>query len=68
MCRQLQRFAVGPSVWGGYVQLWDIEAVRLPNAKIFPMHPWAADGGKVQYNAGSGNASIVPAKLPLAPW
>jgi putative aldouronate transport system substrate-binding protein len=61
------RFAVAPGVWGQYVQLWDIEAVRLPNAKIYPMHPWAFDGGKVQYNAGSGNFGLTYLKQQSSP-
>jgi len=61
------RFAVGPSVWGAYVQLWDIEAVRNPTAKIYPMHPFAFDGGKVQYNAGSGNFGITYIKQQSSP-
>jgi putative aldouronate transport system substrate-binding protein len=61
------RFAVGPSVWGAYVQLWDIEAVRIPSAKIYPMHPFAVDGGKVQYNAGSGNFGMTYLKQQSSP-
>jgi putative aldouronate transport system substrate-binding protein len=61
------RFAVGPSVWGAYVQLWDIEAFRVPTAKIYPMHPFAHDGGKVQYNAGSGNFGVTYIKQQSSP-
>jgi putative aldouronate transport system substrate-binding protein len=61
------RFAVGPSVWGAYVQLWDVEAVRNQAAKIYPMHPFAHDGGKVQYNAGSGNFGITYIRQQSSP-
>jgi putative aldouronate transport system substrate-binding protein len=61
------RFAVAPGVWGQYVQLWDIEAVRNPQAKIYPMHPWSFDGGKVQYNAGSGNFGLTYLKQQSSP-
>ena len=53
------RFAVAPGVWGQYVQLWDIEAVRNPAARIYPMHPFAADGGKPYYQAGSGQFGVA---------
>jgi putative aldouronate transport system substrate-binding protein len=53
------RFAVAPGVWGQYVQLWDIEAVRNPAAKIYPMHPFAHDGGKPMYQAGSGQFGVT---------
>jgi putative aldouronate transport system substrate-binding protein len=52
------RFAVAPGVWGQYVQLWDIEAVRNPAARIYPMHPFAHDGGKPYYQAGSGQFGV----------
>jgi len=61
------RFAVAPGVWGQYVQLWDIEALRNPAAKLYPMHPWAFDGGKVQYNAGSGNFGLTYIKQQASP-
>jgi putative aldouronate transport system substrate-binding protein len=61
------RFAVAPGVWGQYVQLWDIEALRNPAARIYPMQPFAHDGGKVQYNAGSGNFGITYIKQQSSP-
>jgi putative aldouronate transport system substrate-binding protein len=61
------RFAVAPGVWGQYVQLWDIEAVRNPNAKIYPMHPWAHDGGKPMYQAGSGQFGVAYMKQQASP-
>jgi putative aldouronate transport system substrate-binding protein len=53
------RFAVAPGVWGQYVQLWDIEALRNPAARIYPMHPFAHDGGKPIYHAGSGQFGVT---------
>jgi putative aldouronate transport system substrate-binding protein len=61
------RFAVGPSVWGAYVQLWDIEAVRNPAARIYPMHPFAHDGGKPFYQAGSGQFGVTYIKQQSSP-
>ena len=61
------RFAVAPGVWGQYVQLWDIEAVKLPAAKIYPMHPFAADGGKPMYHAGSGQFGVTYIKQQASP-
>jgi putative aldouronate transport system substrate-binding protein len=56
-----------PGVWGQYVQLWDIEAVRIPSAKIYPMHPFAADGGKPYYQAGSGQFGVTYMKQQASP-
>lgn len=53
------RFAVLPGVWGQFVQLWDIEAVRVPSARLYPMHPFAFDGGKPLYHAGSGQFGVT---------
>jgi putative aldouronate transport system substrate-binding protein len=61
------RFAVGPTVWGAYVQLWDIEAIRIPAAKIYPMHPFAHDGGKPFYQAGSGQFGVTYIKQQSSP-
>jgi putative aldouronate transport system substrate-binding protein len=61
------RFVFGPGVWGQYVQLWDIEAVRIPSAKIYPMHPFAADGGKPYYQAGSGQFGVAYMKQQSSP-
>jgi putative aldouronate transport system substrate-binding protein len=61
------RFAVAPGVWGQYVQLWDIEAARLPNARIFPMHPFAHDGGAPYYQAGSGQFGVTYIKKQDSP-
>jgi len=61
------RFVFAPGVWGQYVQLWDIEAVRLPNARIYPMHPFAADGGKPYYQAGSGQFGVAYMKQQSSP-
>src|SRR5579859_5771504 len=38
------RFAVQISVWGQYIQNWDLLASVNPNGKTYPMHPFAADG------------------------
>jgi putative aldouronate transport system substrate-binding protein len=61
------RFAVAPGVWGQYVQLWDIEAVRLPNAKLYPMQPFAFDGGTPTYQAGSGQFGVAYMKQQASP-
>jgi putative aldouronate transport system substrate-binding protein len=61
------RFAVAPGVWGQYVQLWDIEAVRNPAAKLYPMLPWAHDGGKPFYHAGSGQFGVTYMKQQSSP-
>jgi putative aldouronate transport system substrate-binding protein len=61
------RFAVAPGVWGQYVQLWDIEAVRNPAAKLYPMQPWAHDGGKPFYHAGSGQFGVTYMKQQSSP-
>lgn len=53
------RFVFAPGVWGQYVQLWDIEAVKFPTGRIYPMHPFAADGGKPYYHAGSGQFGVA---------
>jgi putative aldouronate transport system substrate-binding protein len=53
------RYAVWPSVWGAYVQLWDIQPKIEPNSKIYPMHPFAHDGGTPVYPAGSGNFGVT---------
>ena len=53
------RFVFAPGVWGQYVQLWDIEAVKFPTGRIYPMHPFAADGGKPYYHAGSGQFGVT---------
>ncbi|HEV7665003.1 MAG TPA: hypothetical protein VGQ62_15845 [Chloroflexota bacterium] len=61
------RFAVFPGVWGQYVQLWDIEALRIPTAKLYPMHPFAHDGGKPMYHAGSGQFGVTYIKQQASP-
>ena len=61
------RFAVAPGVWGQYVQLWDIEAVRNPSAKLYPMQPFAHDGGKPMYQAGSGQFGVAYMKQQSSP-
>jgi putative aldouronate transport system substrate-binding protein len=61
------RFVFAPGVWGQYVQLWDIEAVRVPTARIYPMHPFAADGGKPYYQAGSGQFGVAYMKQQGSP-
>jgi putative aldouronate transport system substrate-binding protein len=61
------RFAVAPGVWGQYVQLWDIEAVRNPAAKLYPMQPFAHDGGKPFYQAGSGQFGVTYMKQQPSP-
>jgi putative aldouronate transport system substrate-binding protein len=61
------RYAVWSSVWGAYVQLWDIQAKVNPSLKIYPMHPWAHDGGKPVYLAGSGNFGMTYIKQQDSP-
>ena len=61
------RFVFAPGVWGQYVQLWDIEAVQLPNARVYPMKPFAADGGKPYYQAGSGQFGVTYMKQQSSP-
>ena len=61
------RFVFAPGVWGQYVQLWDIEAVQLPNARLYPMKPFAADGGKPYYQAGSGQFGVTYMKQQSSP-
>ncbi len=61
------RFVFAPGVWGQYVQLWDIEAVRLPNARLYPVLPFAADGGKPYYQAGSGQFGVTYMKQQSSP-
>lgn len=61
------RFAFLPGVWGQYVQLWDILAVRNPAGKIYPMHPFAHDGGKPTYPAGTGNFGVTYIKQQSSP-
>jgi putative aldouronate transport system substrate-binding protein len=61
------RFVFAPGVWGQYVQLWDIEATRIPDARIYPMHPFAADGGKPYYQAGSGQFGVTYMKQQPSP-
>jgi len=53
------RFAVQISVWGQYIQNWDLLASVNPNGKTYPMHPFAADGGTPVYLAGNGNFGIT---------
>jgi putative aldouronate transport system substrate-binding protein len=53
------RYAISSSVWGAYVQLWDIQPRIDPNSKVYPMHPFAHDGGKPVYLAGSGNFGMT---------
>jgi putative aldouronate transport system substrate-binding protein len=61
------RFVFLPGVWGQYVQLWDIEAAKFPTGKIYPMHPFAADGGKPYYQAGSGQFGVTYMKQQSSP-
>ena len=56
-----------PGVWGQYVQLWDIEALRQPDARLYPMQPFAADGGKPYYQAGSGQFGVTYMKQQSSP-
>jgi putative aldouronate transport system substrate-binding protein len=56
------RFAVAPGVWGQYVQLWDILARTNPAGRLYPMHPFAHDGGQPTYNAGPGNFGMAYVK------
>ncbi|MBV9579878.1 MAG: hypothetical protein JO057_14910, partial [Chloroflexi bacterium] len=53
------RFAVQVSVWGQYIQNWDLLASVNQNGKTYPMHPFAADGGSPVYLAGNGNFGIT---------
>src|SRR4030095_9384940 len=61
------RFAVAPGVWGQYVQLYDILATRVATGKILPMHPFAHDGGKPFYPAGTGNFGVTYIKQQTSP-
>jgi putative aldouronate transport system substrate-binding protein len=61
------RFVFLPGVWGQYVQLWDIEALRVPDARLYPMQPFAADGGKPYYQAGSGQFGVAYMKKQSSP-
>ena len=61
------RYAVWLSVWGAYVQLWDIQPGINANSKIYPMHPFAHDGGKVEYTAGSGNFGMTYIRQQASP-
>jgi putative aldouronate transport system substrate-binding protein len=61
------RFVFAPGVWGQYVQLWDIEALRQPDARLYPMQPFAADGGKPYYQAGSGQFGVTYMKQQSSP-
>jgi putative aldouronate transport system substrate-binding protein len=47
------------SVWGQFIQNWDLLSTVNPNSKTYPMHPWAADGGAPVYLAGNGNFGIT---------
>jgi putative aldouronate transport system substrate-binding protein len=61
------RMAVVSGVWGQYVQLWDILANTNPNGRLYPMHPFAHDGGKPSYQAGSGNFGITYIRQQSSP-
>jgi putative aldouronate transport system substrate-binding protein len=53
------RFAVQLSVWGQFIQNWDLIASNNPNGKTWPMHPFAFDGSQPTYLAGNGNFGIT---------
>jgi putative aldouronate transport system substrate-binding protein len=61
------RFAVQASVWGQFIQNWDLIARANPDGRTAPMHPWAFDGGKPVYNAGNGNFGITFIKQQPSP-
>jgi putative aldouronate transport system substrate-binding protein len=61
------RYAMFSSVWGAYVQLWDIQPKIDSNSKIYPLHPFAHDGGQVAYPAGSGNFGMTFVKQQDSP-
>jgi putative aldouronate transport system substrate-binding protein len=61
------RFAVLPNPWGTYVQLWDVAGARSPNERIYAMHPFAFDGGKPRFLAGSGNFGLTYIKQQRSP-
>lgn len=61
------RFAVQISVWGQYIQNWDLLASVNPNGKTYPMHLFAADGGTPVYLAGNGNFGITFIKQQPSP-
>jgi putative aldouronate transport system substrate-binding protein len=61
------RYAMFSSVWGAYVQLWDIQPKIDQNSKIYPMHPFAHDGGQPAYPAGSGNFGMTFIKQQDSP-
>jgi putative aldouronate transport system substrate-binding protein len=61
------RFAVQLSVWGQFLQNWDLLGSANPNGKTWPMHPFAFDGGKPTYLAGNGNFGITFIKQQSSP-
>jgi putative aldouronate transport system substrate-binding protein len=61
------RFAVQLSVWGQYVQNWDLIASNNPAGKTWPMHPFAVDGSEPAYLAGNGNFGITFIRQQASP-
>jgi putative aldouronate transport system substrate-binding protein len=61
------RFAVQLSVWGQFIQNWDLIAGTNPSGKTWPMHPFAFDGSQPTYLAGNGNFGITFIKQQGSP-
>ena len=49
------KFAVYATSWGAFLQNWNPLAAANSNGKMLPMLPFAYDGSKPVYLAGSGN-------------
>ena len=49
------KFAVYATSWGAFLQNWNPLAAANSNGTMLPMLPFAYDGGKPVYLAGSGN-------------
>ena len=61
------RFAVQVSVWGQFIQNWDLIASSNPNGKTWPMHPFSFDGSSPTYLAGNGNFGITFVRQQSSP-
>src|SRR5207245_6402093 len=61
------RVAFGAGVGGQSVKQCDIASVRNPSARLYPMHSFAADGGKPYYQAGSGQFGVAYMKQQSSP-
>jgi putative aldouronate transport system substrate-binding protein len=61
------RHGVVLGVWGQYVQNYDNLLRTNPNGRVAPMHPFAHDGGKPTFPAGSGNFGLTYIKQQPSP-